>query len=354
MEKRFTIPYIQAARGIAVVLVMLFHASQMANKYFQINFLGVSDMGRSGGYAYFFVLTGFLMYTLYQRHFGHAEMWLSFIVKRFLRIYPLYWLVTLAVIPVYFLMPSFGLGFETKPAEIVRSLLLVPGANPPILGVAWSLIYIVFFYIAFSLLFVLRKPAAFLLFTVWVAIIGLNSLGWIHLKDNLWIRFLFDGFHLEFMLGIAVAFFLQHVAIRKSRMWLAAGIAVFPIVWGFRHVYPDLSYVNTLYTLGSALVLVGIGSLKVKAPEWLKPLQFLGDASYSILLTSLVCLSITLKVAKAAHMTEWISPAAVTSLCFLAALVMCCVFYAFIEKPLVQRLKQLLLPKIQPTAAASK
>ncbi len=354
MEKRFTIPYIQAARGIAVVLVMLFHASQMANKYFQINFLGISDMGRSGGYAYFFVLTGFLMYTLYHNHFGHSEMWLSFIVKRFLRIYPLYWLITLAVIPVYFLVPSFGLGFETKPAEIIRSLLLVPGPNQPILGVAWSLIYIVFFYAAFSLLFVLKKSTAALLFTVWMVIIALNSLGWIHLKDNQWIRFLFDGLHLEFVLGVAVALVVRYVTIHRSGIWLAAGIAVFPIVWGFRHIYPDFPYVNTLYTVGSALVLVGIGSIKVKSPKWLQPLQFLGDASYSILLTSIIFLSITLKLARASHLTNWVSPAAATSICFLIALALCCLFYVFIEKPLVLRLRQLLLPKVQPTAAPLK
>ncbi|WP_179136219.1 acyltransferase [Paenibacillus sp. 32352] len=354
MEKRFTIPYIQAARGIAVVLVMLFHASQMANKYFQINFLGVSDMGRSGGYAYFFVLTGFLMYTLYHNHFGRSGIWLSFIVKRFLRIYPLYWIVTLAVIPVYFLVPSFGLGFETKPSEIIHSLFLIPGPNPPILGVAWSLIYIVFFYAAFSLLFVLKKPAAALLFAVWVAIIGLNSLGWIHLKDHLWIHFLFDGLHLEFMLGVTIAILTRHTRIRNGFGWLAAGIAVFPVVWGLRHANPDFSYVNTLYTIGSALVLVGIGSLKMKAPAWLKPLQFLGDASYSILLTSLIGLSITMKLAKAAHLTNWISPSAAAALCFLMALAICCTFYGLIEKPLVQRLRQLLLPKVQPAATPSK
>lgn len=74
MDNRLTIPLIQAARGIAVVLVMLFHTSQLAQKYFHINFLAVSGMDRSGGYAYFFVLTGFLMFTLYHRHFGKAHM----------------------------------------------------------------------------------------------------------------------------------------------------------------------------------------------------------------------------------------------------------------------------------------
>jgi exopolysaccharide production protein ExoZ len=145
MDNRLTIPLIQAARGIAVVLVMLFHTSQLANKYFQINFLAASNMDRSGGYAYFFVLTGFLMYTIYKPHFGESRIWGSFMLKRLLRIYPLYWLVNAAVIPIYFLVPSFGNGYETHAGEIITSLLLLPYNQTPILGVAWSLIYIMFF-----------------------------------------------------------------------------------------------------------------------------------------------------------------------------------------------------------------
>lgn len=65
--------------------------------------------------------------------------------KCLLRIYPLYWLVNAAVIPIYFLVPAFGNGYETKPLEIITSLLLLPYSQVPILGVAWSLIYVVFF-----------------------------------------------------------------------------------------------------------------------------------------------------------------------------------------------------------------
>lgn len=352
MEKRFAIPFIQAARGIAVVLVMLFHTSQMAHKYFQIDFLGVSDMGRSGGYAYFFVLTGFLMYTVYHRQFGNAAGWKPFIVKRFLRIFPLYWLVTAAVIPVYFLVPSFGLGFETQPSEIVRSLLLIPHSNPPILGVAWSLSYIVFFYLAFSLLFVLNRTAAAAVFGSWLAITGLSSIGWIQLKESVWIRFLFDGLHLEFVLGAAIGWVVQRFAVRYGGYWLAAGMLVFPFVWLLRHMNPAIGYVNTMYTVGSALVLIGIGALRIDPPTWLKPLQFWGDASYSILLSSLACLSITMKIASAAHIVQWIGPYAATIVCFAASLAMCCLFYIAVEKPLVQRLRTMLLPKRREAVAS--
>ncbi|OXM83729.1 acyltransferase family protein [Paenibacillus rigui] len=350
---RLTVPLIQAARGIAVVLVMLFHTSQLAHKYFEINFLGVSGMDRSGGYSYFFVLTGFLMFTLYGRHFGNPKIWSSFILKRFIRIYPLYWLVNAAVIPIYFLVPSFGLGFETKPSEIVRSLLLIPESHVPILGVAWSLIFVVFFYFMFSLLFVLNKKTAAVLFSIWIVLICLSGLGWIHVKDHVLLNFLLDGQHLEFMLGMAIAYAVRFIPARTGGYWLGAGILLFPVVWMIRYAEPAFAYPNVLYTIGSALVLVGIGTLRVQAPAWLKPVQFLGDASYSILLTSLGFLSIMLKLAKTVHLSAAVGPYTTTALCFVCALGMCCVFYERVEKPLVVRLKSMLVPKAAASGTAT-
>ncbi|TDF94037.1 acyltransferase family protein [Paenibacillus piri] len=344
MENRMSIPYIQAARGIAVVLVMLFHTSQMSDKYFHINFLGINGMGRSGGYAYFFVLTGYLMVTIYRKHFGDIRVWGSFMKKRLLRIYPIYWIVTLAVIPVYFLVPSFGFGYETKLPEIVTSLLLVPYSSAPILGVAWSLSYIMFFYIVFSLLFVLNKKTMLTLFALWLLIVGLQSLDWIRLKDSVQIRFLFDAMHLEFVLGMLIAY-----AVRRLKsggiLWLTAGCLVFPAVWVVRALHPDFAYPNVMYTIGATLVLLGIGLLRTAAPAWLKPVQFLGDASYSILLTSLIFLSITLKLSRAVHLDLRIGPMLTTSLSFVVSLALCCLFYRYIEKPLIHYFKSMTAAK---------
>jgi exopolysaccharide production protein ExoZ len=339
MNNRLTIPLIQAARGIAVVLVMLFHTSHSAAKYFHINFLGVDSMDRSGGYAYFFVLTGFLMFSLYWRHFGNARMWGPFMMKRLIRIYPLYWLVNAAVIPVYFLVPSFGNGYETKAREIITSLLLVPSSQVPILGVAWSLIYVLFFYMVFSLFFVLHKKTLAVLFTLWLMVVGLDSLNWIHLKDDVLTRFVFDGVHLQFVLGMLIAYLVQRYKIGKGTYWITAGVLLFPLVWILRYTDPSFAYPNLLYSIGSTFLLLGIGTIQITTPVWLKPAQFLGDASYSILLTSLGFLSLTFKTAKLVHLDSVCGAELTTTLCFISALALCCIFYNYVEKPLIQRLK---------------
>jgi exopolysaccharide production protein ExoZ len=102
--------YVQSARGLAVFLVMLFHASAVGDHYFQYNYLGVSKMGASGAFTFFFVLTGYLMFSLYYPHFGESQFFKTFLLKRFIRIYPLYWLIMALILPIYFLVPSFGLG----------------------------------------------------------------------------------------------------------------------------------------------------------------------------------------------------------------------------------------------------
>lgn len=341
MKPKLQMMPIQAARGVAVMLVMLFHASQMGQKYYQYNFLGVSSLGRSGAYTFFFALTGYLMYTLYRDRFGDQTAAAPFLLKRFLRIYPLYWLMTAAVVPVYFLHPSFGLGYEKEPSVIVKSLLLWPQAHAPILGVAWSLSYVVCFYLIFSLLFLLREKAAVAVFSSWISMILLQSLGWIQVKDTMLFQFLFSEIHLEFFSGVLVAYAVHRNKLRgNSILWMMAGAALFPVLWVLRLKHPEFPYADLLHTIGSALILAGVVRWKAVHLRILKPLAVCGDASYSILLASLPLLSIMFKLAKASHVADLLGAPAAVALCYVCALLLCVLFYRWIEKPLQARLKQ--------------
>lgn len=81
---------LQAARAIAALCVVLYHASVYLEKI-----RGVADMhaiaggGRLGTYGVitFFVISGYLMADLVKRYESTA-----FLVHRLVRIYPIYWL----------------------------------------------------------------------------------------------------------------------------------------------------------------------------------------------------------------------------------------------------------------------
>ncbi|TMV50653.1 acyltransferase [Paenibacillus mesophilus] len=347
MDRKPNMRMIQASRGAAVFLVMLFHAAQVGLRYFQYDFLGISEMGRSGAYTFFFVLTGYLMVTLYRRHFGNPRVFGTFLLKRFYRIYPLYWLIMLVVVPIFFLVPSFGIGFERDPSAIIRSLLLWPQATGPILPVAWSLSYIVWFYLVFSLCFLIKEKVMIAIYSSWMTIIVLNVFGLIQIKDSVPLQFLFSIYHLEFVLGILVAATVHKLSPKYSPLWMICGAVVYVVLWICRYQLTGIPYADFLHTLGSVLLLIGILTWEGKEHRLLQPLAAMGNASYSILLASLPMMSITFKLARAAHLPGMIGSAWTIPVCFLSALGLCMLFYRWIERPL-NRLMRGALPVDRP------
>lgn len=355
MANKINMVIIQAARGAAVFLVMLFHASQVGQQYYETNFLGISEMGRSGAYTFFFVLTGYMMYALYRHHFGNPHMFGTFLLKRFYRIYPLYWIVMAAIIPVYFVVPSFGLGFEREPSAIVQSLLLWPQAHVPILVVAWSLSYIVLFYAVFSLGFLFKEKVLIAIFSSWMTIIILNLFGWIQLKDSVPIQFLFSYYHLQFVMGMLVAAGTRYISSKHSLWWIGSGIGVYVALWAIRYGLASIPYLDLLYTAGSVMLLAGIAAWQGAEHRFLKPLEAMGNASYSILLISLPAMSIMFKLARSAHLADLIGAACTIIVCLMSALGICLLFYRGVERPLNRVLRSALPTKIaEPRAAVNR
>ena len=151
MRQRKYLDLVRASRAIIPLLIVFSHASKMTLENFDYNFLGIPDLPRSGGVDFFFVLSGFMIYYIHMKDIGNKEAVKPFFIKRFIRIYPLYWILTLSVLPIYFLVPSFGNEYIRHFGVIIKSLMLIPQPHSPIISVAWSLINTVLFYFAFAL-----------------------------------------------------------------------------------------------------------------------------------------------------------------------------------------------------------
>lgn len=341
--------WLQASRGFAACLVLLFHVSAMSNKYFHYDFLGVSQIGRSGGVDYFFVLTGFLMAFLYGDQIGTRANVTSFLVKRLIRIYPLYWLITLVVLPVYFLFPHFGYGYETQKDTIFKSLLLLPQSHGPILPVAWSLSYFVLFYFMTALLMRIPKRWAIGIGVAWIAVSICNVL---HVpiigpdvQRHPYLSFLFNEAILEFAVGAGVANLLKRRSFRHTYSFLASGLAGFLFIW-LNNKFLWLPFHDYLwYVIPSALLLSGVMSVKEDGPlpKWILALSKLGDASFSILLTHLLFVSILMKLLKASHAAYHIGFLSDALFVIICTIPLCRLVYEKVEKPLVYGLKNLIL-----------
>src|ERR1700737_3097284 len=83
---------IQALRAVAALIVVVFHLSYIESKYFPSHFVP-AILGNCGmaGVDLFFVISGFVMMTVSSGHFGRSGAASDFLLRRAVRIYPVYW-----------------------------------------------------------------------------------------------------------------------------------------------------------------------------------------------------------------------------------------------------------------------
>lgn len=146
---------IQALRAIAALGVLVFHATRVIGEK-----LGVTGAfsGGAAGVDLFFVLSGFIIYWIYEReHRGPAD----FAVRRMNRIAPPYWLYTTLTVILLIVAPWAYGRLELDPQFAIFSYLFLlspnPAGNPGVmLGVGWTIAFEMYFYTVFTLGILLR------------------------------------------------------------------------------------------------------------------------------------------------------------------------------------------------------
>lgn len=337
---------IQLSRAIVPLLVLLFHANEWMVAYFHKNVLGFAVGTKSGGVYYFFALSGFMVYYLYHKKFGNPNIAKEFLYNRFIRVYPVYWILSLCSLVVYFIFPSFGNGNERELITIVTSLLLLPTGIEPILGVAWSLIHTVFFYIMFSLFFMENKKATMGIFFIWIAMSVAFSVN-ILSSSSYFINFLFNFNNLIFILGMVGAYVILNKKINYyvAFLLILLGVEGFPLSWfnsNYEWLNADLQITTSL---SSILLIIGLASIDVQKDINIpKFAQYLGNASFSIYLTHVLTLSLISKLISSIPFFSDHYIITIDILIVFSILIGCAVYFT-LEKPIVNKLKRFYKPK---------
>jgi peptidoglycan/LPS O-acetylase OafA/YrhL len=134
------------------------------------------------GVDFFFVISGYLLYGIVQRKVIDYR---AFAVRRVERIYPVF----LVMVAIYSMLELVGAGADKLPHSRVgtaiyfaQNLLLLPGVFPikPLITVAWSLSFEIFYYLLIPILVAalrLRgwRPGAR------IALIAVSALAWLPL-----------------------------------------------------------------------------------------------------------------------------------------------------------------------------
>lgn len=280
---------IQIYRGFIALVIATSHAIEVLNHYGfpGLNFLKL----RTGGVDFFFTLSGFIIFYVFSKYHKDSTAVRFFLLKRFLRIYPLVWFFTLISLPVYFFYPSIGAGNETEFLVILNSLFLFPQSTAPVLGATWSLSHIVLFYIIFHFYLIRPKLVLWLLMSwLTIFIVGFVRAEGDHEKilNSTIINFIFSPFNLEFLVGTLLASYVLNKKNNHGFLTIFVGLGIFVIGWVFLEKKSSSGLVALTFCLASTLMILGgVGIDKKFVLTIPKSLDILGAASYAIIIVNL-------------------------------------------------------------------
>ena len=280
-----TVYFVQYARAFAVLGVLYYHLSPaLAERSTDPD--PIVAMVGAAGVDLFFVISGFIISVVAPRTpRSNAD---RFLLARFWRVAPLYWLVTIVLFLTLIIEPGLSRSSSADWGQLVHSLLFIPeeSARPPfpipvpILIVGWTLNYEMFFYavVAVSIgLFGRRGPSMAALLLVAFVALGL-AIG----PENGHLRFYSDPILLEFAMGVLC----HYVYVRTDRTahtrlgfaLLLVGIAILAL----QFEAPEDELRALRWGVPSSMMLLG-GLYSVRYRN--EALKRIGDWSYAIYLT---------------------------------------------------------------------
>lgn len=324
---------LQAGRALAALMVVAFHANVfiLPNKLFAgATASPVFNMGYAG-VEFFFVLSGFIMYFVHARYFGQSGRAGTFLRRRVLRIYPLYWTI-LGVVLLVDAMTMFGPAQPWSLGQGLASIFLIPTADYPIMRIAWTLMHEMLFYLVFASLIVARLAGP-IVFGLWL--LGSAVLPFVGVPAGPF-SVIFSAYNLLFAMGIIAAWGYHRLSPNAALVALSLGVLAFLGV-GFSESLAGLVWDHTwrtwAYGASAAVMTAALAAGALRPPRLL---TFLGDASYSVYLVHLPVMSGAVFLLSSFGIPWGLSPL----ICLLGLMVLSAaagsLCYILIERPMMR------------------
>lgn len=355
MEKLVSIQYL---RAVAVILVVYCHALDLQMHFgqsHQQNFLFIQNIGAIG-VDIFFVISGFVISYISQSYNEGFKSAFVFIKKRFVRINPVYYFVT-----IIYLVTSFKFNY----AAMIKSITILPVFElgsvfcNPILAIGWTLSFEYLFYLFyfFSILFAPLYKDYFLIFIV-VILFFLGSVCEFNVVQ--W-NFITNPLIMEFAFGVVLSLLYKkiNISLFVSYFFLILGICLFlyNVFYGYGDIHNSELVVNVreqslkrVMNWGATSFFILLGFLfleKNRKIKLNKYFYFLGNSSFSIYLIHPLIFRVSLFkffFSKYCHSLIFMD-FFVIFLCMIA-IVIGGLFYLFFEKKIVKLFTEIVFANV--------
>ena len=278
----------------------------------------------SFGVDIFFVISGFVMMLSTSNDAN------QFLLKRLIRIVPLYWLATIGVFGIALVAPNLLANTDASINDLVRSLLFIPFnkngiGHQPVLAVGWTLNYEMYFYAIFALscFLGLRYRGC-----ISVIIITLNMLI-LKYFDNFVCQTYSNLIVLDFGLGVALYFMLNKDIFQAL---VTICIIIIAAIVNFEDGHRVL-----FFGLPSFLIVYLAASCERHLP-YARVISLLGGASYALYLSHAYIIRIFDRLLG----LDYLSPTIITATLILSICVSI-VIYKYIDKPITACLRRKLI-----------
>lgn len=351
-RERHTLVTLEIGRFVAALAVALYHYTAVIEN--AIGTLVMGDIFRAGhvGVPYFFVLSGFIIYYIHRPDIGRPDRWRRFAMKRGIRLYPMFWIVTGGMLLIFLFAPSLEDGRNLSFPAIVPDLLLLPHHNA-ILPISWTLRHEIIFYVLFSfaIWFGYRAFWAIAIWTIASAILsfitpeyqnfaGLGSL--VRSPLNL-------GFGIGMIVAQAIGRPVNIPPMLIIIVALTGLIELAGLEWrlgaGVPHAVNILGNAGDVaYLFMAGLLVYGLVTWEnsrrrpIHAPIW----KTLGGASYILYLVHPPVGSAVIRILQKLHVT---SPNLIYFIMIMAAILCALLLHLMVEKPILRMLSDRMMTR---------
>ena len=283
---------IQLLRGIAALLVVFYHAVGL-----QLLTIGPEKAGNAllggifasgfAGVDLFFVISGFIMVWVTRRSEPGLPSVGEFLFARITRIYPLWWAAAALAAAYYIFLhvpeaddPAWRAAVQSGGGGefLLKSFLLIPQPDLPVLSLGWTLMHEMYFYAVFACL--LLVPRAVLPFALlgWGGLVVAASL--MGLSQPMAASFLTLAIHpltMEFIFGAMVGLTLSSGLVARSgiltlaaALWFTASLCLQGDMTPYTHQWGRV----LAFGIPGALLIYGFAALEQHGRlVWLVPVS---------------------------------------------------------------------------------